>query len=275
MDFARIDPARDGRRLLIYFGALALVYAVGWIVNGVAGFGAAALIIMFAPMVGALAARFGGPGVIWWGRPSWWILAGLLPAVFSLAVLWGSASLAGWIDLDQDLLGKALVLAPVNIALACVSAFGEEVGWRGFLWPLLRGRMRFFAASAVIALIWLAYHIPMVLSGDYGSVGGLPAFTVAIVGFVLFVGVITDRSRSIWPSVVAHGAWNALVANGFSAPSGESAFTGDTGVGEFGWICAIGMLALGLGFAVWHVRSRHGGVLPRTTGPSHESTPVE
>jgi hypothetical protein len=36
--------------------------------------------------------------------------------------------------------------------------------------------------------------------------GGIPAFTVGLLGFVLFVAVLSERSRSIWPSVLARQA---------------------------------------------------------------------
>jgi hypothetical protein len=67
----RTDPALDTRRVLIYAAALVAFYAVGVVVIiathtqnrpqlGIT-------VIMFAPMVGALLARFVGPGVIQWG----------------------------------------------------------------------------------------------------------------------------------------------------------------------------------------------------------------
>jgi hypothetical protein len=44
------------------------------------------LVVMYAPLVGALLARFVGPGIIEWGRPSWWIFAGLIPTAAVLGV---------------------------------------------------------------------------------------------------------------------------------------------------------------------------------------------
>jgi membrane protease YdiL (CAAX protease family) len=76
--------------------------------------------------------------------------------------------------------------------------------------------------------------------------------SVALLGFVLFVGVLTERSRSIWPSVLAHGSWNALVASFFSSSGDEEdrVFTGSRYLlGEFGWLGAARMLVLGVGFA--------------------------
>jgi hypothetical protein len=98
----------------------------------------------------------------------------------------------------------------------------------------------------------------VILLGWYGSLAGLPAFTVGIAGFTLFIGVLTDRSRSLWPSVVGHGAWNGLVATSFAASEGAEqvpAFAGsDALLGEFGWLAATTMALLGLAAAWWHTR---------------------
>ncbi|MFM2438549.1 MAG: hypothetical protein RLZ55_1372, partial [Actinomycetota bacterium] len=84
---------------------------------------------------------------------------------------------------------------------------------------------------------------------------------------VLFVGVLTDRSRSVWPSVLAHGAWNGVIAPNYPTGVGTAAFTGDTALlGEFGWIPAVSMLLLGVAAAFWHVRSGRGGTI--TPGPA-------
>jgi membrane protease YdiL (CAAX protease family) len=64
-------------------------------------------------------------------------------------------------------------------------------------------------------------HAGLTFAGWYGFNGGIPAFTVALLGFVLFVGVLTERSRSVWPSVLAHGSWNARVASYFSSSGNE------------------------------------------------------
>jgi hypothetical protein len=138
------------------------------------------------------------------------------------------------------------------------------------LWPLLRRRSSFLVASLFVWAIWFAYHVPLILLGWYGTRAGLPAFAVAVAGFTLFVGVLTDRSRSIWPSVVAHGAWNGLVATGFAVTTlggtRLAAFTGSTTwVGEFGWLAAVAMLLLGVAASVWHLRrpgDSHGSEVP-------------
>ena len=257
----RTEPSRDVRRLVLYFGALAVVYVLGVVPlqpTEANGFSANwALVVMAAPTVGALVARFAGPGVIVWGRPNWWILAGLAPAIAGLSG-YGIATATGLLTVDGALLTAALTGAAFTILSAMISATGEEIGWRGFLWPLIRRRLTFVPAWLVVTAVWWVYHVPVILLGWYGSLSGLPAFTVAILGFGAFVGVITDRSHAIWPSVVAHGSWNALVATSFGA-----AFAGEAALlGEFGWVAAISMAVLGSVALVWHIRTGGAARMP-------------
>jgi membrane protease YdiL (CAAX protease family) len=255
----RTDAALDRRRVVLYGAGLVVVYLVGIGVilatHSQDHTQVGILIIMFAPLSGALLARFAGPGVIRWGRLSWWILAGLIPVVTVFAT-YAVGSPVGVDVAHYGLLGKALLLSPIVIGIGCLDALGEESGWRGFLWPLMRQRWSFLSSALVLGAVWWTYHAPLILLGWYGSLAGLPAFTVALAGITLFTGVLTDRSRAVWPSVVAHGAWNALVATGFAVAGNASlaVFTGSTfWVGEFGWLAAVASLATGTCAAWWHL----------------------
>jgi membrane protease YdiL (CAAX protease family) len=263
--------ARTGimRQLGWYFGGLIAVYvaalAIFWPPSGEQPNQFIFLVLMFAPTVGAILARLFGGGRIQWGRPNLWLLAGLIPALAVLGVYLLGA-MVGWDVEDPSLLRSALTAAPVAIFSASLSAIGEEIGWRGFLWPLLRGRSGFWIVSLIVVVIWWAYHVPLIIFGWYGDVAHLPAFTVAIVGITLFIGVITDRSRSLWPSVLTHGAWNALVATSFAVTEGDTripAFAGsDQLMGEFGWLAAVTVLVVGVVAALWHTRTMAGPLPP-------------
>lgn len=261
----RTDPARDPRRLLLYLAGLVVVYLIGvWLLRPTAENGNTqnwAIVAMAAPTVGALLARFAGPGVIVWGRLNLWLLAGLIPAVVGLAS-YGLASALGLIEVDTSVLGAVILGAVILVPTAMITATGEEIGWRGFLWPLVRRRFTFVPAWLLVTTIWWVYHVPVILLGWYGSLGGLPAFTLAILGFAAFASVITDRARAVWPSIVAHGAWNGLVATSF-AYEGDVAFSGDGALmGEFGWIAAGGMAVLGAASLAWHLHSGGGAPMP-------------
>ena len=255
----RTDPGRDVRRVVLYAAGLIAVYiaAVVFVIatHSEKSPSTGILFIMLAPTVGALLARFAGPGVIQWGRPSWWIFAGLLPTA-GVLIAYVIGSSVGVAVANYGVLGRALIFGVISIVIASISALGEEIGWRGFLWPLMRGRWSFGVSALVMCVVWWSYHVPLILVGWYGSLAGLGAFTVAIIGITLFIGVITDRTRSVWPSVIAHGAWNALAATGF-AMAGNRAVVGFTGtalwVGEFGWLAAIASLAVGALATWWHL----------------------
>lgn len=251
----RTDPQRDVRRLSIFAIGLFAAYVIALILLWRMGSARTLGLLMIAPAIGALLAARIGPGIIQWGRPKWWLLVGLAPAGAAL-IAYTVGSFVGLDIVNLDILGRAFEYAPLAIAISMTGATAEEIGWRGFLWPLLRGRFSFVLSALIMTLAWWLFHVPAILLGWYGSLAGLPAFTVGLVGMVLFAGVITDRSTSAWPSIVAHATWNALVLTGFAVygAATEHAFSGSAAiVGEFGWLAAIGSLALGLAATWWHL----------------------
>ncbi len=260
----RIDPALDRRRLILFFAGL-IVFYVGVLLitrpvlnGGEAELNKFVIGVMLAPTVGAVLACVFGPGVIRFGMPSWWLLAAFLPAVLVFLITLVAAPVSAAVMFHPDQVGALLLMAVPQSLLGCIFALGEEIGWRGFLWPLMRRRLSFLASTAIMSLVWWIYHAGLTFAGWYGFIGGIPAFTVGLLGFVLFVGVLTERSRSVWPSVLAHGSWNAVVATYFSASGAveDRVFTGSQHLlGEFGWLGAAGMLILGVAFAWWHLRT--------------------
>jgi membrane protease YdiL (CAAX protease family) len=219
----RIDPALDRRRLVLFFAGLIVFYvAVLLITQPVLNGGEAELDkfvigVMLAPTVGAVLACVFGPGVIRFGMPSWWLLAAFLPAVLVFLITLVAAPVSGAVTFHPDQVGALLLMAVPQSLLLCIFALGEEIGWRGFLWPLMRRRLSFLASTAIMSVVWWIYHAGLIFAGWFGFVGGIPAFTVGLLGFVLFFGVRTERSRSVWPSVLAHGSWIALVQSYFSS----------------------------------------------------------
>lgn len=102
--------------------------------------------------------------------------------------------------------------------LNALPALGEEIGWRGWLWPRL---LRLGAVPAIIlsGVIWGVWHAPLLLLGyNYPYSSGLMSL-VYMSGMCIvvgaFLGWLRMYSNSVWPVAIAHGVFNASV--GFSA----------------------------------------------------------
>ena len=135
-----------------------------------------------------------------------------------LLALSGQAAEVPAVTLPQ-VMGAGLVLtliAPL-VLVNHIAAFGEELGWRGYLLPMLIEGLGESRAVLLNGVLWGIAHAPLVCFGlNYtGEYPGAP-FTgiLMMVVFATVLGVfmsyLTLRSGSIWPACVAHGAVNAV-----------------------------------------------------------------
>jgi len=150
-----------------------------------AGFGLYSLTLMWTPALAALL-------TCWWrGIPlaelGWrwpatrWLLAGwLIPFGYAFAaysVVWLSglgryaepgyvAQIehqigAPWLPRDVEVVLFTLLAGSAGVLRACMSALGEEIGWRGFLIPRLARLMSPLRVALVSGIIWSLYHVPI------------------------------------------------------------------------------------------------------------------
>ncbi|NGY66492.1 CPBP family intramembrane metalloprotease [Lentzea sp. NEAU-D13] len=87
-------------------------------------------------------------------------------------------------------------------------AFCEEWGWRGFLLPRLLP-LGTWTGLLTSGVIWALWHLP-----GYVGPHARPAFLSFAIFCVLFgtlLGWLRMTTNSIWPSTVAHAAYNTLV----------------------------------------------------------------
>lgn len=155
--------------------------------------------------------------------------------------------------LSVMLVGFLVICLTIAPLINAIPAFGEEVGWRGMLYPLLCEHVSCRSAAIISGVVWGIWHAPAIVMGhNYGmAYAGFPlvgilVMTLACVALACFLSWLRDASGSIWPCAVAHGAFNA-VANGgvvFCA-------VGQTPLGPSALGLLAGLFLFPVGFACW------------------------
>lgn len=169
---------------------------------------------------------------------------GLIRLDFSFAGF-GQTLAAQGLDVDRDavvaLAVVQLLVIPINALVSSVTAFGEELGWRGWLLPNLLP-LGTWPALLGSGLIWGVWHAPLILLGyNYGRTDILGVLMMT--GWCILLGVVIGwlrlRTASVWPAVFAHGAVNAaattLLVMLTAAPVDMSVIYGSL-LGWSGWI---------------------------------------
>jgi hypothetical protein len=229
------------------------------------------------PLVAAVivTACCGREALATWGRrvrsvrlPLVWLaVALLLPAAMHAvqvlinhsfgAPLPTSAQLAGWTSVPGSFV-TFLILVGV----------GEEVGWTAFATPLLLQKYSFGTTFAVMAVIRIGWHLPMMLTGNLPWLLG----TLGNAGFQLVLLCLYRFSGDRWSTAaVAHASLNAL--------GGPFLFQMVTGAdrARLAVIMAVAYALLGLALAA--VLARRTGALNasptgRTRSPRPPAAPV-
>ena len=131
-----------------------------------------------------------------------------------------------------------LAALPVGALFNSIFAFGEEIGWRGWLVPALRP-LGTWPALLLSGVIWGLWHSPVILLGyNFGrtDITGVLFMIGGCVAWGILFGWLRVRSASVWPAVIAHGSLNA--AGGlivlFAAAQPDLALAGPLGVAA--WI---------------------------------------
>lgn len=99
-----------------------------------------------------------------------------------------------------------------------LTGIGEEVGWRGFLYPELMKNMSRVKAWLLGGVIWAAFHFPAMIFGGYeygknyigAPVLGLVTFSIACIAVGIMHEIIYDKTKCIWYPALFHGAINGV-----------------------------------------------------------------
>lgn len=245
----------DKKKFTIY---MIFAFGLAWVIqiiasifsrNGnVAVFQLLLSVCMFMPFLATLIARIPLKGMGWIpklkGNIGWILLSWFGPMVLTIlgAVIfyiifpnrldWSGSYMA--IQMGEEAMAELQatgitvpILTIITVVQACsyvplvngLFGLGEEVGWRGVMYPMLKDKLGRVKGMILGGVIWGAWHWPiMVFAGyEYGlEYWGAPFLGMAI--FCLFAtvgGIILDvlyeKTKCIWVPSVGHGAINATL----------------------------------------------------------------
>lgn len=174
---------------------------------------------------------------------------------YSIAWLSGIARFqhpeGGMLEPIYNILGLQYVTAPFSFIylvvlsgifgslLNLIPVLGEEMGWRGYMLTRLVDA-EFSRPILISGLIWATWHVPIVIAGLYveGSSVFLSVLGIylCIVPFSYITAYLRLITGSVWPSVIIHTTWNAIIQGPFARAS--TGYQTEIWIGESGLITA-------------------------------------
>ena len=179
----------------------------------------------------------------------WWVIGWLLMPILAMAVL-GVTLLMPGAELapDSEMMQVVLQSMPEGfgiwglvaitmvsglfsgVSINAVFAFGEEIGWRGYLMKLLKGR-KFLSVALLIGIIWGFWHAPLILNGhNYPQHPVVGVFMMVPLCILLTPMLMYFRIKggSVIVPAIMHGTFNAVVGitNILVAPANDLLYGG-------------------------------------------------
>ena len=153
------------------------------------------------------------------------------------------------------------------LIFSALSAAGEELGWRGFAYPVLEKEFGRVKAVLINGFIWALWHLPLILGEVYQSNVNIVYGIVSFIVLVMLVTVIYCWLRSVSGSVITaillhavHNELDQIYLQPLSSNEKVPYFAGEQGIFTIAVVAIIAILVI----AVWkkQKRSRNTSVLP-------------
>ncbi len=137
-----------------------------------------------------------------------------------------------WLFLPLSMLQAVVAGVTIN----AVAAFGEELGWRGYLHRAF-ARFGFWKGSWLVGLVWGPWHWALIIQGynypEHPRLGLLLMTVLTLLLAPLFAAVRV-RGNSVIASAMTHGTFNAVAGYSIVFVRGGSDLTkGVTGLAGF------------------------------------------
>jgi membrane protease YdiL (CAAX protease family) len=187
---------------------------------------------MFIPLVATLICQKSSKepllrnvGISWKVNRWWffgWLIVPLIPLLTILFTHWtiglsfnvpGETVPLGFMNKPVGMVGITLLSGMVaGVTTNALFAFGEEIGWRGYLLKQFEGK-NFLTTSIIIGIIWGLWHAPLILLGhNYPQhpQWGVLMMVVMSIPLSFIIQYFRVKSDSVIVAAVMHGTFNAL-----------------------------------------------------------------
>ena len=148
----------------------------------------------------------------WRFGPGWYFFVLIGCVLLFLLGLWVFNLFGGVFDLSGNEVLNQLVQIPLFylIILIIGGPLGEEVGWRGYILPELLKSRNGLISSAILFVIWFAWHLPLYWlpgASQYGS-PIVPYMIFFAAWSILFTWVYLGTSGSLLTALLLHTSIN-------------------------------------------------------------------
>jgi len=229
-----IETNNDKKSIVVFYVITLLISAVVEGITIITGCRATILILMWAPgIVGIICSRVFYPKQQALGikkfKPHYLLLAILIPNAYlipSYMISWailkdptiGVDELAHRITngIAFDIPGICVLFIAFipMLILSMVTAAGEELGWRGYAFPILARLYGTPKAILINGSIWAVWHMPIILSGQYQAsvniIYGLISFFIEVMILTIIFCWSRKTSGSVIPAIILHATHNLV-----------------------------------------------------------------
>lgn len=137
---------------------------------------------------------------------SWWLILILIPLSVAGVLLIIEVSKGNTIQWSNFKLSYFLPLVFINLIMG---PLGEELGWRGFLYPILKSNYGWMASALAVGAIWAIWHAPLWFLDSPQSTIPFWAFSIIVVLLSILMSMIYNHSQgSITGVVLLHLTFN-------------------------------------------------------------------
>lgn len=193
-----------------------------------------------------------------------WPLAICGPFLIQICTLVVLVSLGYTTLVRPEMSGPIALVGVMLIADLCVGtvfALSEELGWRGYMLPHMRG-VGLVPAMLAVGFLHGVWHLPLLLTTDYYHATGnpwivAPLFLVTLTLAGVFYGFLRVWTGSVWPVAIAHSAVNLAWGLSREVSATQSPAVLEYVGGESGLVMITALLIADLIFIQLLLRSRH------------------